>query len=134
MARLTTKQKATAAVKVKGKILRAQHAAATRMKNQNSGQTVKIKLSQALFNELESFAKARGATMETLIRVATSTLIRAQRYYELNTKLTFGKYSGETLETVIRLHPEYINWALQNIENFSISDDAAKLLASIQES
>jgi predicted DNA-binding protein (UPF0278 family) len=87
-----------------------------------------VYLPRELVNELEKFASGRGVEVATLVRVALSAVIRNGRYYELDTKMMFGKYTGETMETVIRIDPGYIKWCLGKIEGMCLSLDALRLL------
>jgi len=89
---------------------------------------VKVGLSRALYDRLKSFAGERGTNIETLIRVATSAMVRANRYYTMNTALTFGKYTGEAMETVIRLDPGYVQWCLEKRNGMAIDDECEELL------
>ena len=84
-----------------------------------------------LFDRLHDFAASRGTDVETLIRVATTAMMRAGKYYMLDTKLGFGKYLGETMEAVIRLDPGYVKWAVEKIEGLTLSADALALLDRI---
>lgn len=87
-----------------------------------------VVLSESLYEKLTSFAASRGIDLESLIRVATTNVMRASRYYDLDTILVFGKYSGETLETIVRLDPKYVAWAMENITGLCISENAQTLL------
>ena len=84
-----------------------------------------------LFDRLHDFAASRGTDVETLIRVATTAMMRAGKYYMLDTKLGFGKYLGETMEAVIRLDPSYVKWAIETIAGLTLSTDALALLDRI---
>ena len=81
-----------------------------------------------LFKRATDFAGKRGLDIGTLVRVALSSVLRTGRFYAPDTKLTFGKYVGETMETVIRLDPGYVRWALDKIEGLCLSPDAEQLL------
>jgi hypothetical protein len=43
-------------------------------------------------------------------------------YYNLNSKLNFGKYKGKDLVSVIKTDVDYVYWCLVNIDTFAISD------------
>ena len=49
---------------------------------------------------------------------------------KLTDKFTFGKHKGETLVSVIGSDPTYVEWCVDEIEGFSISDRAHDLLHS----
>jgi len=89
---------------------------------------VQVSLSRELHDKLSEFAYSRGTDIETLVRVATSTLLRVGRYYALDTRIAFGKYIGETMETVVRVDPGYVRWCLEKIDGLCLSDDATALL------
>lgn len=42
--------------------------------------------------------------------------------YDLNTKFTFGKYEGKTLEDVFKNDPEYVEKCLISEEDFAINE------------
>lgn len=43
---------------------------------------------------------------------------------KLTDKFTFGKHKGESLSHVIGSDPTYVEWCIDEIEGFSISDRA----------
>jgi hypothetical protein len=102
-------------------------AAVPKKKLRNDG-PVQVPLSRDLFDRLDGFARSRGTDVETLVRVATATLLRAGRYYALDTPLAFGKYIGESMETVIRLDPGYVRWVAEKIEGLCLAEEASVLL------
>ena len=87
-----------------------------------------VPIAPELLKRATDFAAKRGLDMETLVRVAITSVLRTGRFYALDTKLTFGKYIGETMGTVIRLDPGYVRWALDKIEGLCLSADAEQLL------
>lgn len=42
--------------------------------------------------------------------------------------LTFGKYKGETVKSIIKDDPDYIAWACDEIEWFELDNEASLLL------
>ena len=42
--------------------------------------------------------------------------------------IPWGKYRGNTLETVILVEPKYVLWMLDKITNFGLSDGAKQML------
>lgn len=48
--------------------------------------------------------------------------------YQLTTKLSFGKYQGKTLHRVIKQDPDYVLWALDNVDSFDIDEEATEVL------
>ena len=84
-----------------------------------------------LHTRLTDFGAARGISVESLVRIAVSSLLRVSKFYSLDSQISFGKYVNETLETVIRLDPGYVVWARANMEGFAISDSAEVLLDAV---
>lgn len=41
-------------------------------------------------------------------------------FYNIDTKLTFGKYKEKTIKEILELNPSYINWCIVNIRSFYI--------------
>jgi hypothetical protein len=77
------------------------------------------------------FCTARGVDFDDLVRLSLTTLLRSNKYFDLGDKVTFGKFQGETIETVIRIAPGYVEWALNTIEGMTLSPRALDLLMSI---
>ena len=46
----------------------------------------------------------------------------------LNDKFKFGKYKGQTLESVINKNPAYVKWCVKHLENFKLDAKAEKYL------
>jgi uncharacterized protein (DUF3820 family) len=44
--------------------------------------------------------------------------------YDLDTPLAFGKYKGRTVEDVLQCDPAYLLWAMENVDQFEVDDDA----------
>jgi hypothetical protein len=45
------------------------------------------------------------------------------KYYYSDTIFTFGKYKGKTLDEVMQLDPDYVDWCLANLDHFALGDD-----------
>ncbi|QED38991.1 hypothetical protein FK178_15260 [Antarcticibacterium arcticum] len=45
------------------------------------------------------------------------------KIYYLDTCFNFGKYEGKTLEEVISIQPDYINWCILNLDHFLVDED-----------
>ena len=80
---------------------------------------------------LRALAAERGMDLSTLVRLFLRNMAVKSNYYGLDTALRFGKYNGETVETIIRFDPSYIEWCLKNIEGMHLSEEALDLLVSI---
>jgi hypothetical protein len=48
--------------------------------------------------------------------------------FSLSDKLTFGKYKGYTIEDVLEDDPNYLEWAIDEIEWFELDEIATKEL------
>lgn len=44
--------------------------------------------------------------------------------FGLKSKLTFGKYKGDTVEEVLNNKPSYLEWAIDTIEWFELDEEA----------
>lgn len=46
------------------------------------------------------------------------------RIFDFRDKMPFGKHKGETIEQIMSDDIRYITWLLENVKNFSLSDEA----------
>jgi len=90
-----------------------------------------VRLPEQLMNNLDAVLTSRGITATDLVRIAVKAVLRQTKYYDLQDPLQFGRYYGETLETVARANPSYVDWCLRNIEGFCVSEAALDLLRSL---
>ena len=60
---------------------------------------------------------------------------RKPKYFNIDEKLTFGKYKGYTLRSVIESerNPEYLLWCLENIEWFFVDDETEIIIGEATE-
>ncbi|MDR2651083.1 MAG: hypothetical protein LBC68_02035 [Prevotellaceae bacterium] len=54
------------------------------------------------------------------------------KFYDIDTKFDFGKYTGKTLQEVLEIQPSYINWCIINLTHFYISEDVIDEIKSIK--
>ncbi len=47
---------------------------------------------------------------------------------KLSDKFRFGKHKDKTLKEIITISPTYVEWALKNVKDFSITKEGHKLL------
>lgn len=47
---------------------------------------------------------------------------------DLNDKIYFGKYREEKVKTILKDDPDYLKWALENVENFNLTKDLKEKL------
>ena len=48
-------------------------------------------------------------------------------FHGLNDRVDFGKHRNKTWKTVILEDPDYIQWAFDNIQNFSLDEEAIEV-------
>ncbi len=53
------------------------------------------------------------------------------KFYDIDTEFTFGKYEGKTIKEVFEKDPKYIDFCLNNIDEFYVSPSVLKELKSI---
>lgn len=91
-----------------------------------------VRLPAELVSGLTRLSSQRGVGIEVLIRVALMNLAARHRYYELHSFLTFGKYSGEMMENIIRADPSYVRWMIVNMESINLSEGCLILLDAME--
>lgn len=90
-----------------------------------------VALPQEVFDTLTRMAESRGVDVATFIRVGMMNLQRRAGYYDLGTKLRFGKYADASMEDVIRCDPGYVEWAARTLDSFELSAEALALLGDM---
>jgi hypothetical protein len=88
-----------------------------------------VTLPQDVYDQLITRLQEKGLTLSDFVRMNARSFIRMPPVFNLDTKVTFGKFSGETMENVIRLAPSYVVWCMENIAGFAIGPDALKMLS-----
>ena len=91
----------------------------------------KITLPRKLYDDLTSQLEERGLSLSDWAAVMARGYMRMPNEHTLTTPLSFKRYAGETLETVIRLDPSYVRWLKGNIGGFRMDERAEKLLNEI---
>lgn len=51
--------------------------------------------------------------------------------YEINSIINFGKYENFTLENISKIDPDYINWCINNLDHFYISEEVISEISTI---
>lgn len=82
--------------------------------------------------KLYRMADNRGVDVGTLVNVALHNLVLRDGILDLDSKLTFGKYAGLAVETVIRCDPRYVRWLVGNTDRVNLSDECLELLTEIE--
>ena len=54
------------------------------------------------------------------------------KFYELETEFSFGKYEGKSLQEILEIQPSYIQWCIDNLDHFYISDQVIQKIKSIK--
>lgn len=90
--------------------------------------TIKITLPYGMIDSMSQFGQTRGLTLDDIVRVSVTGMMRRSKYYDLDTKVHFGKLAGENMEACIRFDPKYVHWCISNIEGMTLSPRANDLL------
>lgn len=98
----------------------------------DGSRAIVVRLPEAVIDTLTRLSQARGVEVSDLIRLSLLNLNQRHRLYDLGTRLGFGKYNGEGLETVIRTDPGYVRWAVGALDNFTMSEAALTLLDEME--
>lgn len=53
------------------------------------------------------------------------------KFYDVESKFTFGKYEGKTIAEVFQKDPKYIDYCFNNIDEFYVSPEVMKELKSL---
>jgi len=100
--------------------------------------TISVSVPAELVDEAGALLQQRGVAIDQAVAVFLRSLLRtnrAARVMELGDKLRFGKYRGETLDTIIRIDPRYVSWLTSAVDRpMLISDQAADALATAEAS
>lgn len=78
---------------------------------------LKINVDQKLAERLEPLLKERSLTLDQAIGLYLRGMVNASataRALRLDDTMPFGKYQGETVETIARAQPDYINYIFSN--------------------
>lgn len=51
--------------------------------------------------------------------------------YGIDDELLFGRYAGATVREVVKANPGYIKWAISNIPDFDLDDEASHLFHQV---
>lgn len=90
-----------------------------------------IRVPEHLLEQVEEKLEQKGSSVEDLIRTSMRRYVRMPDVFHLKTKMSFGQYKDELIETLVRLEPRYILWCMQNIHGFQLGEDARDLLDSL---
>jgi hypothetical protein len=53
--------------------------------------------------------------------------------FRLKDELPFGQYKEDTIEEVIEKDPDYIIWAINNVEDFELDEEATRALREVMD-
>lgn len=77
--------------------------------------TLKIRVKKSLAESLEPILKARGLTLDQTVGLYLRGMVNASdrsRALRLEDEIPFGKYQGETLDTIARADPQYLHFII----------------------
>lgn len=86
-----------------------------------------------LGERLTEISRERGISVPDLIRVLVDATIQKKPVLGLGDKIPFGKYSGHTVEHVVRVDPKYMNWAVENVSTVKFMDEVHELVERVME-
>ena len=89
------------------------------------------KTDQKLYKRVNDILTERGSTFEDWLRLQMKTLVKHSRLYGVNDPISFGKYDGEKMRTIITSDPEYVAWCLRTVAGFTLSPEALQLLSDM---
>lgn len=92
---------------------------------------VSARIPRELAEAIKAQLKEVGSTIDDFIRIAIKAHLRVKTVYGLGDKIAFGKYKGETINSLIRNTPKYILWCIDNTEMLSLTPPAQKLLEEL---
>lgn len=90
-----------------------------------------IKVDGKLLKKVNTILAERGSNLEEWLRLQMKTLVKHSRLYNIDDPISFGKYDGETIRTIIKADPDYITWCLRTVAGFTISPAALELLSDM---
>lgn len=90
--------------------------------------TTNLKVGIPIAHAIIGAAKNKGVTVEVLLSVALKSINNHCNTMLLDSRFRFGKYRGHTLDEIIRCDPSYVDWCLNHVDRFKISEDADKML------
>lgn len=91
----------------------------------------KISLPRKVNDQLATILEDRGLTLSDWVAIMARSYLRTPLEHSLKTILTYRKWAGEELETVIRLDPSYVRWLKRSVDNFRMDEQCEKLLSEI---
>ena len=90
--------------------------------------TMYIEVSRAVADTFMKFCTDRKLHPDDVLRIMLKGYQARDVVKTPSNVMSFGKYNGETIATVIRLDPGYILWALKNVDLFRLNDEALDIL------
>jgi hypothetical protein len=92
---------------------------------------VLVRVPRELYDEVMPLLNQRGLSLSDFVRASLRAIPVRMMVYSLSTPLQVGKYRGETLDTVIRMNPKYVQWMLNNTDIFKVDADGYALLTEL---
>lgn len=95
--------------------------------------TLKIRVKKNLAERLEPILRERGLTLDQTVGLYLRGMVNASdrcRSLRLADEMPFGKYEGETLDTIARADPQYLHFIL-NLGKTRLDPEVLALLETI---
>lgn len=92
---------------------------------------VRIPVPIELYDKAFRILQARGTTIEDYTRLMLLK-VRDNPLFCLSDTMTFGQFKGESIDTIIRCDPRYVEWLLNVSEGFALTEEALNLLNAVQ--
>jgi hypothetical protein len=94
---------------------------------------VSIELDSDLVETVDAALSARGTDIATYIRLQLRAFKAAKALLNLDSQMTFGKYTGEPVEAICRADPTYMEWLIANGTTAKFDVDVLRLLKSLDD-
>jgi hypothetical protein len=103
--------------------------------NSETGEVSEVSLlwlETPLVERLMTLSRNRGAKIEDILTIALANIEASVRTLDLSSKLPFGKYAGQVVETVTRVDPGYIDWMVRKVESVTFTPAVINLLKEMR--
>lgn len=91
-----------------------------------------IHLPKTLVDRAEERLGEREIELESYIAIHLRIMLKNKNVLNLTDIMPFGKYSGEIVEDVCRVDPDYMSWMIVQNGKTSFAPDVSALVDSLQ--
>lgn len=94
----------------------------------------KVKIPEGTVEALKEIGRIRGVDWELIVQIQLNAYINAferTKILDVDSVINFGKYRGNTVETVIRVDPGYWRYLISEETSYKLSERAVELLESM---